>query len=210
MPPRDVLRILWSTSDPDAVALRLKAAGFDVESDGVLAFPSATIRLEQATDGRDRLTVEGGTEGPNNGVSPHPNGIEDVAAIGWATVDRERFLADATGGPNEDLPRDPHLGAFAVRHRGTPVGPQILVLEPDTEGRLVASLVRSDEGPAALYFSPPGRPRRRSSRTPGAAARRSRASGTAHSDRPSVLLAGPPWGPHLLVVERPSGGTIAP
>jgi hypothetical protein len=207
MPPHDVLRIRWSTTDPAALALRLRAAGFDVRSDGVLTFPSATIQIGQATDGRDRLTVEDATEGPSGAVTPHPNGVDALVAIGWATVDRERFLADATGGPNEDLPRDPHLGAFVVRHGGTSDGPHVLVLEPDTEGRLVASLVRSDEGPAALYLSAGG----------GldafvAGARRRPTPISSVADGPLgasvLLLAGPTWGPHLLVVERWSGGTI--
>lgn len=211
MPP-DSLRIRWSTSDPDTVALRLKAAGFDVGGDGVLAFPGATVRLERGTDRGDRLAVDGGTgstSGTTATIPPHPNGIEDVVAIGWATVDRERFLADAPGGPNEELPRDPHLGAFVVRHGGTTGGPQVLVLEPDTEGRLVSSLVRSDEGPAALYLS--------AGAGLDAFVADARRRGTPTSSvrdgplGPSViLLGGEAWGPHLLVVERPFGGTIAP
>jgi hypothetical protein len=208
MPP-DSLRIRWSTGDPAALALRLKAAGFHVGDDGVLAFPGATVRLERGSDRGDRLAVDGGTGTTGGAIPLHPNGIEDVVAIGWATVDRERFLASATGGPNEDLARDPHLGAFVVRHGGTPGGPQVHVLEPDTEGRLVSSLVRSDEGPAALYL------------LAGAVldafvadARRRGAPVSSVRDGPLgpsvILLGGEMWGPHLLVVERPSGGTIAP
>lgn len=208
MPPHDVLRIRWSTRDPEALILRLKAAGFDVQADGSLAFPSATIRIERGADRGDRLAVQDATGETGGGFRIHPNGVEDVVAIGLATVDRERFLAGMTGGPNEDLPRDPHLGAFVVRHGGATGGPQVLVLEPDTEGRLVASLVRSDEGLAALYLSAAG------GLDAFVADGRRRGKLISSVDEgplgPSVvLLGGPKWGPHLLVVDRPSGGTIA-
>ncbi len=210
MTPDGELEIDWSTTDPPALAARLRAAGFGFDVDRVLRLPSATIRVRRGTAPADRLEV---VEAPYSGTTSapvatgtDPGAIQDVVAIGWATVDRERFLADAPGGPNVDLPRDTHLGAFAVRHGAAGPGPQVLVLEPYTEGRLVASLVRSDEGPAAVYVAA-----QRGLRAFVAAARR---RGTPVSGirtgplGPSViLLDGPPWGPHLLVVER-SGGTI--
>ena len=205
----DVLAIRWSTGDPDALAVRLRESGFDVDRDGVLALPSATIRIGSAgAGGPDRLEVEEEDRTAADAVQPHPNGIDDLVAIGWATVDRERFLADLAAASTEDLARDPHLGAFAIRHRASGPGPQVLVLEPDTEGRLAASLARSGEGPAALYFSADGG---LDAFVAGAPPRRAQVS----SIRPGplgpsvVLLGGPMWGPHLLVVDRPSGGTIA-
>lgn len=207
MAPRRDLRIRWSTSDPDALALRLREAGFGFDDHGVLALPSATIRIVAGAGPADRLEVEAGDAIGPSPERPALGAIEDVVAIGWATVDRERFLADAPGGPDVDLPRDPHLGAFVVGHGAAGSGPRVLVLEPDTEGRLVASLVRSDEGPAAVYFAA-----RDGLATFLAEARR---RGTPLSSvRPGplgpsvVLVDGPLWGPHLLVVDRPSGGTI--
>lgn len=212
MPPRRDLRIRWTTNDPAALALRLRQAGFGFDADRFLALPGATIRIEEGAGPTDRLEVEEGTgDDPRPAGDPgpdrDPDAIADIVAIGWATVDRERFLAGVTGGPDEDLPRDPHLGAFAVRHGAAGPGPQVLVLEPDTEGRLVASLVRSDEGPAALYVSA-----RDGLETFVADARR---RGTPLSAvragplGPSVIvLGGPLAGPHVLVVDRPSGGTI--
>jgi hypothetical protein len=141
-------------------------------------------------------------------VPSHANGIDDVIAIGWATVDRERFLADLGSDANEELPRDPHLGAFAIRHGTTGSGPQVLVLEPDTEGRLVATLVRNAEGPAAIYFAAHGG-------LDAFVADAHRRGTPVSSVEPGpfgpsvVLLGGPTWGPHLIVVGRPAGGTIA-
>jgi hypothetical protein len=200
--------IRWSTSDPDALAGRLRDAGLAFGADGVLGLPSATIRIEMGAGVEDRLVVEDGDEAAAPSDPPSSGAIGDVVAIGWATVDRERFLADATAGANVDLPRDPHLGAFAVRHGAAESWPQILVLEPDTEGRLVGSLVRFAEGPAAVYVVAHD-----GLEAFVAAARR---RGTPISGvRPgplgpsAILLGGPTWGPHLLVVDRPSGGTIA-
>jgi hypothetical protein len=209
-PDRD-LEIHWSTSDPQALAARLRGAGFEFDADHVLRLPSATIRLRRGTAPADRLEVD---EAPFSGtvIDPlepgdDPGAIEDVVAIGWATVDRERFLADASGGPDVDLPPDTHLGAIAVRHGAAGPGPQVIVLEPYTEGRLVASLVRSDEGPAAVYFAAGGgldafvaEAHRRGTPVSGI--------GTGPLGPSVVVLGGPRWGPHLLVVDRPSGGTI--
>lgn len=78
-----------------------------------------------------------------------------IAAIGWATVDHERAMReldtlfagdDAEVAPGTWTPfeRDPALGAAAwVREvAGSTDAPQLVVLEPDTEGPLAASLVR--------------------------------------------------------------------
>jgi len=80
-------------------------------------------------------------------------------------------------------------------------------VEPDTEGRLVASLVRNAEGPAAIYFSAHDG---LAAFVDGARRRRTAVSSVqAGPLGPSVvLLAGPTWGPHLIVVGRPPGGTI--
>lgn len=87
-----------------------------------------------------------------------------LVAIGWATVDAERAVAElgaALGSaPDDDrawqsLRRDAVLGATVVCWRG-PEGPRplILVEEPDREGRLAASLARQGEGVAAIYVVP--------------------------------------------------------
>jgi hypothetical protein len=209
MVPAKVLAIRWSTGDPGALAVRLDGFGFDVDRDGVLALPSATIRIGSAgAGGPDRLEVEEEDGTAADAVRRHPNGIDDLVAIGWATVDRERFLADLAAASTEDLARDPHLGAFVVRHRASGPRPLVLILEPDTEGRLAASLARSGEGPVAIYLST-------HDGLEAFIADARRRGAQFSSIRPGplgpsvVLLGGPMWGPHLLVVDRPSGGTIA-
>jgi hypothetical protein len=202
MPPRDILAIAWSARDPDAVTARLRGLGFAVGADRGIAFPSAAVRIEARPVGDDRLELPAAPAAPAAPLSParrHANGIVDVLAVGWATVDRERFAADARTRPVEALPNDPHLGAFVVR-QGTG-RPYALVLEPDTEGRLAASLVRFGEGPIALYLG---------CGAGGMAAfvadarrRGSAISGVREGPLgPSVLLlGGSAWGPHILVVE---------
>jgi hypothetical protein len=78
-----------------------------------------------------------------------------VVGLGWATVELERAERELRArfgiGPFEDASADVHLGAHA-RRRG-----DVVALEPSTEGRLAAFLVRHGEGPAALYVAlPPG------------------------------------------------------
>lgn len=205
---RRLLDIRWLSNDPGALAARLRDAGLAFGADGVLSLPSATIRIVRAAGPADRLAVEDVENGAPSSGRPRSGAIDDLVAVGWATVDRERFLADLAAASTEGLARDPHLGAFAIRHRASGPGPQVLILEPDTEGRLAASLARSGEGPAALYFSADGG---LDAFVAGSRHRRVQVS----SIRPGplgpsvVLLGGPMWGPHLLVVDRPSGGTIA-
>lgn len=80
-----------------------------------------------------------------------------LAAIGWGTVETERAqreLAHVIGGSVDwdVLPRDALLGARAARARLEPMrSPALLLLEPDTEGRLAASLARHGEGVVAAY-----------------------------------------------------------
>ncbi len=129
-----------------------------------------------------------------------------LAGVGWATVDLDRAeaeldpwlgLTEAGGGHGE-----PHLGA-RTRTRESPGLPgRVLVLaEPVTEGRLAASLARDGEGPCALYLEP----------TEGLEAWLGaavlRGVGLSAIRRgplgPSVLVAGVPSGPHLVVVAHP-------
>jgi hypothetical protein len=113
-----------------------------------------------------------------------------IAAIGWATVDSERARADLdavlSGDPGAPqlqpwapIERDPDLGARAwARAAADPGGaPALVVLEPDTEGRLAASLARFGEGVAVIYLGE-GMPR------PG-----------------RLLRGGQAWGPHVVVVD---------
>lgn len=85
-----------------------------------------------------------------------------VIGVGWATVDAERASAelDAVIGERAAWPsqaRASLLGARVVRREPSPdAGVDLLVLEPDTEGRLAAFLARYGEGVGAVYLSPAG------------------------------------------------------
>jgi hypothetical protein len=129
-----------------------------------------------------------------------------IVALGWATVDidavRRRIEADAGFGAFEAAPRDEHLGARSVVHRpGEPSGVPIeVLLEPDTEGRLAASLARHGEGFAAIWFGP----RPDAEDAPDALNARpggfgSIAAGPLGPCR--LLLGGPPWGLSVLLLE---------
>lgn len=81
---------------------------------------------------------------------PHPNGARELAALGIATVDRDRFgaaLPEAVIRPASD---DPALGAAASL--ALVGGERLLLLEPSTEGRVAAALARHGEGPIAFYI----------------------------------------------------------
>jgi hypothetical protein len=84
-----------------------------------------------------------------------------AVAIGWATVELDRAteeLAAALGLDSDAsfrvAPRSDTLGATARIATGVlPGGGSLVALEPDTEGRLAASLARHDEGPVAIWLS---------------------------------------------------------
>ena len=118
-----------------------------------------------------------------------------IAAIGWATVEHERAmgqldeaLAGAPGAPGatgvdaerwRPMPRDAALGASAqVRGLGAGI-PALVVLEPDSEGRLAASLARFGEGVAVVYLG-------------------TLAAGGFGGGR--LVRGGPAWGPHVVVL----------
>jgi hypothetical protein len=125
-----------------------------------------------------------------------------IAAIGWATVDHERAMAEldealggaagATGADDEPwrpLPRDGAMGARA-QVRGLGAGmPALVVLEPDTEGRLAASLARFGEGVAVVYLG-------------------TLAAGGIGGAR--LVRGGPAWGPHVVVLGDSYGSGEAP
>lgn len=132
-------------------------------------------------------------------VAPQLAGHQ-IVALGWATVDidavRRRIEADAGFGAFVAAPRDAHLGARAVVHRpGEPSGEPIeVLLEPDTEGRLAASLARHGEGFAAIWFGP--RPDAAGGLPAGFGALGDGPLGPAR-----LLLGGPPWGLSVLLLE---------
>jgi hypothetical protein len=201
MARRPPLEIRWSTRDPGTLAARLGLFGLAVAADGRISFPSATIRLTSDPGRDDRLHV---SDEPRQALpgDPRPSDGADVLAVGWATVDRDRVVAAAGAvGPAaaQALAADPHLGAFVVRV-GLTV-PARLVIEPDREGRLAATLARLGEGPVAIYLSTG--PGGLAAFVAGVRVRGAEVSATRPGPLGSsvVLLGGPIWGPHLVVVE---------
>ena len=133
-----------------------------------------------------------------------------LAGIGWATVELERAAGElAAAFRQAGMPeprwspgaRDDLLGATTWVSRepwpaeGMDRPPAIVLLEPDTEGRLAATLSRFDEGVAAAYLAPePGVSLVEAARLgrPGA--------GPLGSSR--LVLARPAWGPNVVVLDR--------
>jgi hypothetical protein len=139
-----------------------------------------------------------------------------VLALGWATVELDRAAEELAsllvpGGTFRRTQASIHLGAYAwigsvEPGRLPPDAPatdRVVLLEPSTEGRLAVTLARLGEGWCATWVAAatvgPS--------APGDAAppRTLLRPGPLGDER--LLLDGPVWGPHRLVVER---ATIRP
>jgi hypothetical protein len=129
-------------------------------------------------------------------VSPWIERLE-IAGIGWATVELERAareLGEKVCAAWEPATGDPLLGARAWRCADAPLEgtPRLLLLEPETEGRLAASLARFGEGLAAIYLlERPGIP-------PPDVLVSAPLIGPLGPAR--LVLGAPAWGPHALLV----------
>ena len=134
-------------------------------------------------------------------------------AVGWATVDLERAVADVAAAfglvPEAFVPAGSTsaLGARCLVHAdGLGAGLALVLLEPETEGRLAATLARHDEGPAVVWFAVTD---------PAIVGETLRASGVQLGDEapgpfgPERILGGAFTAvPHRLIVRAP--GTIRP
>ncbi|MFN8621649.1 MAG: hypothetical protein U0869_12985 [Chloroflexota bacterium] len=109
-----------------------------------------------------------------------------LAGVGWATVDTERTLDALAGAPaGASSTTEPALGATAAVIQAGSVA--LVVLEPDTEGRLAAALARRGEGIACLYLeadAPTGSSRPTALGRPG-----------------RLLPHDRPWGPFVILVD---------
>jgi hypothetical protein len=199
----------WTTVDLPALERRLARIGIAAPPDHVLRWSSATVRLVE-TPGADRLRLDGwGRERPATDDAdrsePAKPGVE-LLAVGWATVELDRAASEFPMAAFEPAADDPLLGAFVWRSRGDG---RLVLLEPNTEGPLVASLVRWGEGPAALYLDVPEATARSAHPAPAE-------PGALSAERigplgPSaLLLGGPIAGPHMIVVRRRPAGSIDP
>jgi hypothetical protein len=122
----------------------------------------------------------------------------------WATVDTDRTVADL-GLAGEPLADDPLLGATAVLVHPADGGP-VIVLEPNTEGRLSATLARYGEATIGEYVEAPIGLDRVGAAATGAGLVVSRPANGPFG-RSVVVLSTPVSGPHLVLVE-PSASTI--
>jgi hypothetical protein len=180
------VKLIWEAADPREVAARLASLG-------VGPLPISIIR---AGPSGDRLVVEA----PESSSQAPLKLPDPIVAIGWATVELDRAAANFGGG-FEQAPDDELLGAFA-RIRGP-----IVILEPSTEGRLVATLVRHSEGPAAIYVAAPGGDLEAGvTQAVERSARFSREE-TGPLGPSALLLGGPTWGPHVILVGSATIGT---
>ncbi|MBA2755985.1 MAG: GNAT family N-acetyltransferase [Chloroflexi bacterium] len=138
--------------------------------------------------------IAGGPEA--DGASP----VVRPLALGWATVELDRATSElgsliGEGQIARSAPRSAALGA-ACQMFGTddPEMPWVVLLEPDTEGRLAATLARHGEGWAAAWWSgaDDARPATPAARIAWSPPR----PGPFGPER--LLLGGPTTGPHRL------------
>ena len=133
-------------------------------------------------------------------------------AVGWATVELDRAaaeLAEAFGldvGVFRPVARSMALGSSCLTARGVLAdGGSLTLLEPDTEGRLAASLARLGEGPVVAWLQ---------TGEMAAAMVALRVAGFTMSTQREgpfgperLIVDGAIYGPHSLLVSR-STGTI--
>ena len=128
-----------------------------------------------------------------------PDDAAGALAVGWATVELDRAareLSDLLGSGEVfvDAPSSEALGARCRVGLGAAEGGvRIVLLEPETEGRLSATLARHGEGWVATWVAAPIPP-------PSAVAQLSGAR-TGPFGEERLVLGGPVTGPHRLVVE---------
>ena len=182
-------RLLIRSTDT-GLGLLLEALGVSMDH-GVVDLASARIELGLATSGTAPAA------GPRVELLPGPrpeiHAPVDVSAIGWATVELDRAeasLGAEFGSTFMPAARDALLGA-SVR-RSASGRPGILLLAPDTEGRLAGALARHGEGPAALYLEVPSL-----EQLPG---RLSIRAGSGPLGPARLILGGQPWGPFVILV----------
>jgi hypothetical protein len=121
--------------------------------------------------------------------------VSRAIARGWATVDTDRAVRELasllrTGAAFEPAPRSVVLGARCLRGPAAATGSWIVVLEPDTEGRVAGFLARHGEGWAATWLAEDD--------TGGQGARSKDSSGPFGQEM--LEPGGPRWGPYRLHV----------
>ena len=89
-----------------------------------------------------------------------PTGSARPSALGWATVELDRAASELARdlgfsvGAFRDAVGSEALGARCrVAAGALPDGGSLVILEPETEGRLAATLARFGEGPAVVWYT---------------------------------------------------------
>ena len=196
------MRLRWESATPLLTATRLAGVlGVAVRHmDGSLAIDLGDGLLEVTAGDEDagvgeRLRLRADGPGETPAIATTAAG-PTVVGVGLATVDADRFALDRGWSLTRIAP-DRILGAHVS---AVDRAAQTLLLEPDTEGRIAASLARWGEGPAALYLRCADR-----IETARAAVLERGGGATALAAGPFgrafALTGGPIWGPHVVVVE---------
>jgi hypothetical protein len=135
-----------------------------------------------------------------------------VIGTGLATVDldqaEERALATVGHRAVTGAPDDLLLGA-RCRIVKVEAGPSLVLLEPITEGRLAASLARYGQEPVVSYLT---------TLVPGEDVVGPAAAAGIRLSPPTpgplgvsrLVLGGPAWGPHVILVEPAAAGAAEP
>jgi hypothetical protein len=127
-------------------------------------------------------------------------GARTLATI-WATVDIERTLAEREISESTPTVGDALLGARVVIVAAAP-GPDlpIAIVEPETEGRLAATLARHGEGPIGRYISVADGLDQARARAASIEIAVSRVE-PGPFGRSMLVLLGPATGPHLILCD---------
>jgi len=210
-----VIHLVWQTAEPRALASRLvRVLGLadDIPlatGGGPIDLGTATLEVATLASGgprHDRLAWrdDAGTVATAGRLARYR-----LVALGIATVDADRYALER-GWSVAQAGRDPALGAVAavvgpkasdVADPASPSPVLTILLEPDTEGRIAASLARSGEGLAALFLAPLDS----IAEAHSAAVVRGvvfTVLSTGLLGRQLTVAGGPAWGPHIVIVER--------
>ncbi len=227
--PRSAVPVVrWALPDPSIVAAVLARIGLSgrsrrepaADDERLVPLANAWLSLERAAGARSPwgrlVAVDRGGGRLRRPAPAHaaPGDGVRLVGIGWATVDVARSASELGARRLDPRPPDEALGAHAARatdfvpdenpeeDRSWLVnGPELVLLEPSTEGRIAASLARFGEGPAALYIAP-------SVVRAGALTGRPSAPTAGPFGRQHLVVGGPVEGPHLVLVDGNRPGTI--
>jgi len=136
---------------------------------------------------------------------------------GWATVELDRAERDVVAGfassgrtSARDVPDDSLLGARCRLLSFGAGEPELLLLEPATEGRIAASLARFGEGPVVAYLILAEEQFNELVRAAGPAGLVLSTEVAGPFGRQRLVAGGPPWGAHLCVAQSTGAATIEP